>query len=508
MTIEPCGPDGDRRILRSYSRLDETCSQVRIPVDVAELAQLLVEARDDGRAVTFRAGGWSLHDQSLNEDLVISLENLNRIEPVDVDEQQVTVGAAATWRDVVEATLAHELVPYVVPTGEQITCGGSLATDGISRYSPSFGSESRHVAAIELLVVGESEPRWIPRPDPDDHDSFDARLFRAVIGGFGYLGVVTRITYDLLSVRNVGPPRSRGNQKVRVATELWAYESFGELIDKQIELLVEPIEEDLEHWPMPKEADPEACPAVYAVVLPHRGNGRGAVYRSVYTRGEEGPPYIIYQPRIWFRKWMTLLLTMSSIKKLVNWIVWRSMKSDANAEGRFVNDVTDYMFFMEGQVLGKEWLEDPPRKLLPVIQQTFVVHYQRARDFLGVIPELLAEHDLEPTVFEFLFMPRDHILMSASYDTPGFAITIAFQDIESERRQEKAIAAMTKLSRILHEDFSGRIHFTKNVYAEPEIVAAMYEGQASRFLELKAQLDPQGVLRNRFFERILPGAGV
>lgn len=507
MTIEPCGPRGDRRILRSYSRLDETCSDVRAPADVAELARLLVEARDDGRAVTFRAGGWSLHDQSLNEDMVISLERLGHIEPVNVADQQITVGAAATWSDVVSATLAHDLVPYVVPTGERITCGGSLATDGISRYSPSYGSESRHVAALEFLAVGDPAPRWLARPDPDDHDSEDAKLFRAVIGGFGYLGVVTRITYDLLSLRNVGPPRARANQKVRVATELWTYESFAEIIDKQIALLVEPIEEDLEHWPMPSEADAEAYPAVYSVVFPHDGNGRGAVYRSVYTRGEDGPPYIIYQPRIWFRKWMTLLLTMSSIKKLVNWVVWRSMTRDAKAEARFVNDVHDYMFFMEGQVLGKQWLEDPPHRLLPVIQQTFVVHYQKAHDFLDVIPELLAAHDLEPTVFELLFMPRDHILMSASYDTPGFAITIAFQDIESERRQHRAIAAMKELSRVLHEDFGGRVHFTKNVYAEPDVVRAMYEDQASRFLELKRQLDPEGVLQNRFFERILPSAG-
>ncbi|MEQ9324938.1 MAG: FAD-binding oxidoreductase [Polyangiaceae bacterium] len=504
MTIERCGPDGGRLILRSYSRLDETCSDVRVPADAAELAQLLIEARTQSRRVTFRAGGWSLHDQSLNDDMVISLENLSRIEPVNVAEQQVTVGAAATWSDVVSATLGHDLVPYVVPSAQQITCGGSLATDGISRYSPSFGSESRHVAALELLTVGQTEPRFIPRPDPDDHDSDDARLFRAVIGGFGYLGVVTRITYDLLSVRNVGPSRARANQKVRMATELWAYESFTELIDKQMELLVEPIEEDLEHWPMPKEADPEAYPAVYSVVLPHRGNGRGAVYRSVYTRGEEGPPYIIYQPRIWFRKWMTLLLTMSSIKKLVNWAVWRSMKADARAEQRFVNDVHDYMFFMDGQVLGKRWLEDPPHRLLPLIQQTFVVHYQKAGEFLDVIPELLAAYDLEPTVFEFLFMPRDRILMSASYDMPGFAITIAFQDIESERRQAKAIAAMKELSRVVHEDFDGRIHFTKNVYAEPEVVAAMYAGRASQFLELKRQLDPEGVLRNRFLDRMLP----
>jgi decaprenylphospho-beta-D-ribofuranose 2-oxidase len=495
--VERCGNGGARELLRSYSRLDSACAEVKRPADVAELAELLIAARDDGRRVTFRAGGMSLHDQSLNDDLVISLERFHEIGPIDVTRQTISVGAGARWGDIVAATLPHDLVPYVVVTSKRCTAGGTLASDGISRYSPSYGSESVHIESFDILFVGATAVRTILRPDPDDRDSEDAKLFRAVIGGFGYLGVVTRITHRLLSVREVA-----GQGPVEVLTELATYEHFDDLVAAQIALLEEPIEEDLEHWEFPNHALAEEYPAVYAVAFPHKGNGRGAVYKSHYSRGVKGKPYVIYRPDAWYRKLMGYLLTKPALKPLVNFAVWRSMKGDAGKT--FVNDVFDYMFFMDGEVAFKESYEHPPNRLARVVQQTFVVHYGKAAEFLDEIPEILQAEKIEPTLFEFLFMPRDRVLMSASYEMPGFAITLAFQDIRCEERRRAAIRAIEKISSLCHHSFGGRIHFTKNVYAEPDVIRGMYGERATAFLALKDHYDPHRVLRNAFFERIFP----
>ena len=508
MAIETCGPNNSRRLLKSYSRLDETCSEVLVPDDASELARMLIQARDRGRKVTLRAGGWSLHNQSLNHDLVISMEKLDRIEPVDVAHRRVTVGAAATWSEVVDATLAHELIPYVVPTGEDITCGGSLAADAISRYSPSFGSESLHVERLEFLAVGEEAPRWIGRPGPDD-DGPDARLFRAIVGGFGYLGAVTRITYRLLSLQHVGGPLSR-NQKVRVSTRLYAHEKFEDLLADITAKLIDDVQQtldiDLDEFDIPEEPDPFRFPAVYAVAFPDGKLGRGAIYKSFYSRGDVGDPYIIYRPHEWWRKWITWILTSSTLKKLINTLVWRSMKSDSDAETLFVNDIKDYMFFMQGQVIGKQSVEDVLNKPLPLLQQTFVVPLEddHPTKFMQDMTAILEDHDIEPTLFEFLFMPKDRVLMSASNGTTGYAITVAFQDIESKRRQERAIQALRAISHRLWHGYRGRIHLTKNVYADPDVLEKMFGDHATQFLALKNQYDPEGVLRNCFFERLFP----
>lgn len=517
--LERCGDRGEHRVLRSYSRIDETAAELHRVVDVAELAELLARAERTQRKVTFRASGLSLHDQSLSDDMAISLEGLTKIE-VDVGRREVTVQAGAKWGDVVEATLEHGLVPRVVPTSRHITCGGSLMTDGISRYSPSFGSESRHVKRLELLTVGSETPRWIDQPAGSHDNGPDAQLFRALVGSFGYLGVVTRITYDLMDVRHVGG-KENAHHPLKVATRLWTHENFAALIRHQIALLEEPIEEDLEDWTFPDRPDPVKYPSVYTVAVFENGDGRGAVFESTYVRGREGPPYIIYQPEKWWRPWLGRLLMVSRLKRAVNGVVWWFMQRDSSdptdpaRDKIFVNEVADYMFFMDGDLKTKVHYERPPDRLAYVVQQTFVLPYahrlegkatkQKVELFLERMTSELAASGVTPTLFEFLFMPRDRILMSASYDQPGFAITLAFQDIADAEQRDAVIAVLKELSRICG-DLDGRIHLTKNVYADDAVLFAMYGERMEAFLRLKQSLDPSGVLRNRFFDRIFERA--
>jgi hypothetical protein len=509
--IEICGPARDRRLLRSYSRLNQTCAAFEEPTTVNEIGQALIAARTDGRKVTLRASGLSLHDQSLNNDTVISLSAFNHIGAVTVEtiagtpRHTVEVECGAKWKDVVLHALQSGFVPYVVPTGEEITCGGSLASDGISRYSPSYGTESRMVQRIEFLEVGQTTARVIERPDKNDHSSDDAKLFRAVIGGFGYLGVVTKMTYLLLDVSNVG---SDPNLELEVTSKLHVRESFTELMDKQIALLDDSYKDlDVEHWPdLPTVASAPDEPAVYTVAMQTGGKSRGAVFESVYSRGDTGKPYIIYQPRKWWRKWMTLGLSSHTLRNFVNWLVWRSMKGSdfASTGDRFVNKLTDYMFFMQGEVIAKEWLENLPNRVFPTIEQTFAVHYMTAAAFMDEMATKLDDLGVEPTILEALFMPRDSILMSATHGVAGFAITVGWQDIESQSRQQKVIDALKVVSRMCWDNYQGRIHFTKMVYADDDVVRDMFAGRAQEFLALKQQYDPDKVLRNCFFERIFP----
>ncbi len=66
--------------------------------------------------------------------------------------------------------------------------------------------------------------------------------------------------------------------------------------------------------------------------------------------------------------------------------------------------------------------------------------------------------------------------------------------LELHRQLQAASAACAKLG--------GRVHLVKNVYATPEQLYAMYTDAMERFLRLKAQLDPEGILHNSFFDRI------
>ena len=490
-------PPSSRERLITYGRTQSAWAEVWQPRDVPSLIAALKLARRDKRKVSFRASGHSFHDQALNDDLVISMSRLDRILAIDPEAQTITVQPAVRWGAIVKAALEHDLFPYVVVSTSEATAGGTLSSDGISRHSPSYGSESAHVMRFDLLTPGADAPRTIERPAVEDDDE-NARIFREVIGGFGYLGAVTSITYRLLSMRSIAP----AGAPLRVATRVESVQSFDELINKQLRPACDEAGAlgcPLEERPFSTFAD-EAAAMFYSVAFMRDGNGRGAIYRSWYTRAQPLRPYIVFRPHYWLRVLLGVLATIKWIRRIGFAIAWWYIQRDASEDIVFVNDALDFTFFMDANITEKE-LAERFGFGLPVIQQTFVVPIRRAAAFLDEVPELMAKHEIMPTLIDVLYMPSDLTLMSASHGREGFACTFSFEDIRTDGPRERVIAALHRLSERCGEH-GGRVHLTKNVFARPETLAKMYEEQLPRFLALKKRLDPDCVLQNGFFERV------
>src|SRR6201999_60289 len=88
--------------------------------------------------------------------------------------------------------------------------GGTVSADCLSRSSPLTGREGTHVRSFKLMTV---DGRIIDcRRDDPDHTK--ALLYRAVIGGFGYLGVLLEVTLDV----RPPPPGWKPSKKLRAAT--------------------------------------------------------------------------------------------------------------------------------------------------------------------------------------------------------------------------------------------------------------------------------------------------
>ncbi len=475
--------------LTSYDQLHSAEPEVWAPDSVAALASMLQRAQREGRRVTLRGGGHAFHDQALNDDLVISLGKLDRILEVDAEAQTITVEAGARWGDIVAAALAHDLVPYVVVSTSHTSAGGTMASDGISRHSPSYGSESVHIASFDLLCVGDDAPRTIT---PEG----DGELFRAVVGGFGFLGAVTRICYRLLSVR--GLDRSGALQ---VATRLTAVRSFDELVEEQLLPACEAcgaLGAHLEARHFSDQAD-EAAPALYAIAF-IEPEMRGAVYRSYYTRGHGARPYLVFRRDHWLRVFLGWLAGFAWIHRIGTRIAWWFIERDAREQVTFFDDAADFLFFMDANVRKKE-LGARLGVPMPVIQQTFVVPVARTARFLRRASRLLRRRGIVPTLLDVLFMPEDRILMSASYALQGFACTFSFEDVRSDDKVAQVVAALESLSDLCLAH-GGRVHFTKNVHVRPETLHAMYGPRLEAFMALKRRLDPDGVLQNGFFERV------
>jgi decaprenylphospho-beta-D-ribofuranose 2-oxidase len=454
-----------QQLLRSFGRIRTAYAEVLEPGSAAELKALLQQAREQGRKVTFRSGGLSFDSQSLNQDMVISLARLDKIVGVDVDKKQITVQPGARWGEIVEKLLPLGLTPFVVVTSAQATAGGTLSGNCLSRCSPLYGKEGKHIERFRFLKVGGEEVECSRTENPE--------LFHSVIGGFGYLGVVTEITYNLLEI----------GSRSQVATVIEKFDDFAPLLEALSEATHNPGE-----WN-----------AVYGVAFFSGRKNRGLVLKSRYTATKKLKQLAIYRPLTPLRVPVEWLIRITSINNLVWNLFFRfSLKPDTT----YVNKLPGYAFFVDGNRVSAEIAEKVGLNL-PTIQQTFIIPEDGALKFLEEAAAQLRRNRLSPNLFDILYVQADDFLMSSNNGLAGFAISIAFQHL-TLRKMSVLDAVLRDLSDVCAE-LGGRVYLVKNVHASHDQLAGMYGENMAQFRALKGELDPDGVLKNGFYDRVFGG---
>ncbi len=124
----------------------------------------------------------------------LDVGGLDRVLSVDPVACTADVQAMTTYEDLVDATLAHGLMPLVVPQLKTITIGGAVTGLGIESSSFRNGLPHESVREIEILTGGGSVVVATP-------DGPDADLFRAFPNSYGTLGYALRLVIDLEPVQ-------------------------------------------------------------------------------------------------------------------------------------------------------------------------------------------------------------------------------------------------------------------------------------------------------------------
>lgn len=452
----------ERRHLTTYGMLESADPEVHIPKDIEELKQLIATAKAARRSVTFRSAGYSFDSQALNTDLVIILDQLNRIKNIDIENARITVEPGVRWGMIIQNLKPLGFTPHVVVTTEKATAGGAVAADCLSRSSPRYGKLGGHVERFQFLTLDGQLLECSPTQNKE--------LFYAVIGGFGYLGALTEITFNLLPI----------GKRTQVKTVADKYKSFEELV------------ETLKRH----TKDPGDWDAIYSIAFFSGKNNKGFVFRSQYTEERNYKRLILYQPKLLIRIPIEWLLRFSVINNAILNLVYAFFIKEDEV---YIDDLEGYTFFMDGNRRAKELAARFGRKL-PTIQQTFIIPEQHLLDFLNQVSQRLREQHLSPNLFDILYVPEDSFLMSANNGLAGYAVSIAFEDLTAKHivllKQELAAISDRCLQ------LGGRVHLVKNVYATTEQLSTMYHHTRDRFLALKQECDPEGVLKNHFFTRI------
>jgi FAD/FMN-containing dehydrogenase len=133
-----------------------------------------------------------LHDRRYT-DRKVDLSSLDHILEIDPDARTCTAEPGVTFEDLVRATLAHGLVPTVVPELKTITVGGAVS--GCSIESASFRHGGFHDSCLAYEVItarGE-----VIHCTPDDRPL----VFQMMHGSFGTLGILSKLVFRLVPAK-------------------------------------------------------------------------------------------------------------------------------------------------------------------------------------------------------------------------------------------------------------------------------------------------------------------
>jgi len=124
----------------------------------------------------------------------LTVDGLDRVFSVDPVARTAQVGGMTTYEDLLDATLAHGVMPLVVPQLKTITLGGAVSGLGIE--SSSFRNGMPHESVREMELLTGDGRIVVARPDNEHRD-----LFFGFPNSYGTLGYALRLEIELEPVK-------------------------------------------------------------------------------------------------------------------------------------------------------------------------------------------------------------------------------------------------------------------------------------------------------------------
>jgi FAD/FMN-containing dehydrogenase len=501
----------ERRVLTAFDNIHHEEPFVVWPHSCDELAGFLRSLSDlpIGRRVTFRSGGKSIDEQALNDDIVVMLTDpcFKRVGEVTLEPDGVaviTTGASATWETILARTTEVGFVALAMPSAKDITAGGGLSSHSISRFSPVWLKEGNHVRRLTVMLLDGTTP-VLRRDAPAGSD--ERELFLGVVAGFGFLGAILDVTYELL---RVAPPGAQ----VQVATRTSIVDVRGRWSDL-LGLLQRRAEEQRAALPPVKNlspwrpggalagtAFPEPTPTIYASVWWSAAGmqQRAMLAESRYVYDRDLAPMILYEPD---NELMGVIEDLMSANPWADRAI-QDVATDLFSSGAVaVTPVAGFTFFQDANAFVRERELGHPR--IVVLQQTFVLRdVNCAAGFLTALTAFVRGPHEQPTVGDLMWIPPDehHFRLSSHALCGGFALTLTYlrPGASAVARLRQDLQEISNLCRAHH----GTIHLVKSVEVAAQAdLEATFHAQFDVFRALKHRYDPQGRLVNNFYRRVL-----
>jgi decaprenylphospho-beta-D-ribofuranose 2-oxidase len=447
------------------------------PTTVEGVREAFATAHASGVPVVLRGSGRSYGDAALRaESAVVDLSRMNRILSWDPTTGVIDVEPGVTIRRLWRYVLGDGWWPPVVTGTMAPTVGGCLAMNVHGKNNWRRGTFGEHCLELDLLL-----------PSGEQHTlkaANNSELFHAVIGSFGQLGVVVRARLQMKRVHS-------GLLHVRAVAA------------RDLETMLRLADEAKDDW--------EYVVGWIDAFARGRSLGRGLLHFARHLDPGEDPA-----PAQSLRAEHQDLPDMI-FGVLPKAMMWRLIKPWTNRTGmRWINRAK----FLAGSTLGDDAEYHQSLAEFSFLLD-YVPHWKQIYRPGGLIqhqsfvPKAEAEEVMRgqleacqnqrmPSYLAVLKRHRpDSFLLTHAVD--GFSLALDLPVVE-KRREE-----LWKLVRMMAEPVvaaGGRFYPAKDAALPADLYrASLSGGQLDRFDEVKARVDPEGILRSALADRLVYGAG-
>ncbi|MBR8838037.1 MAG: FAD-binding protein [Stigonema ocellatum SAG 48.90 = DSM 106950] len=160
------------------------------PQNSTDVAKAVKYAVDKELTISSRAAAHTSSGQSLNQGgILLDMKSLNQIHEFRPDYLWFKADAGITWKNVVDASIPHGVIPPVLTNNFDVTIGGTHSAGGLGRNSFRYGSQADNCLGLEV-VTGTGDLIWCT---PEQN----SELFYHVLCGYGQFGIITQIQHRL-----------------------------------------------------------------------------------------------------------------------------------------------------------------------------------------------------------------------------------------------------------------------------------------------------------------------
>lgn len=179
--------------VRGFAETRTTRSLVASAALVEDCQAVIEFSRSNGLSICSRGAGYTYGDMILNDGhIVLDLSRMNKILHWDEQTGQVVVQPSVRFAEIFRIALPKKWALGSCPGGMGVTIGGALSNNVHGKDSWKIGNFGSQVVELKLLTANGDIVTVNKSATP--------KVFQAIVGGMGLLGIIVEVTLQLRKV--------------------------------------------------------------------------------------------------------------------------------------------------------------------------------------------------------------------------------------------------------------------------------------------------------------------